>query len=198
MKEYNKSVERSLAEQPDFVQPSTIVIGLGNPILGDDGVGWRVAERVKSSLCQEIESGIDSPACYPVEVDCLSLGGLSLMERIIGFEQAIIIDAITTKKEPLGRIYCFTLDKLPKQIPGHLSSAHDTDLQTAIEVGRSMGVKLPDQIMIIAVESQISYDFSESLSPEVEAAVPKAANVVLELLSNWAESAGNHQTIRHG
>jgi Ni,Fe-hydrogenase maturation factor len=49
----------------------TLVIGLGNPILGDDGVGWVVAREVEDRLPQ-----MD----HPVEVDCLSLGGLSLME----------------------------------------------------------------------------------------------------------------------
>jgi hydrogenase maturation protease len=196
MKEFCERDERSLAEKPGFVQPPTIVIGLGNPILGDDGVGWRVAERVKSHLYQEGQVGIGSLAGYPVEVDCLSLGGLSLMERIIGFDRAIIIDAITTGEEPLGQVDCLPLEELPRHAPGHLSSAHDTDLQTAIEVGRSMGAKLPDQIMIVTVESQISYDFSECLSPEVEAAVPQAEKIVLELLSEWAELAINRQAVR--
>jgi len=52
----------------------TLIIGLGNPMLGDDGVGWRVAEKV----CREL------PADESVIVDCLSLGGISLMEHLIG------------------------------------------------------------------------------------------------------------------
>jgi len=188
MIEFLESDERSLTETSDFVHQLTLVIGLGNPILGDDGVGWRVAERVQASLSIEGKEGLYSLAGYPVEVDCLSLGGLSLMERLIGVDRAIIIDAITTEREPVGRVYCFPLEDLPNQVAGHLSSAHDTSLQTAIEVGRSMGAKLPNQIMVVAVESQISYNFSELLSPEVEAAVPQAEKIVLQLLTEWAET----------
>jgi hydrogenase maturation protease len=194
MKEFLESGERSLAEPLDFVHPPTLVIGLGNPILGDDGVGWRVAERVKMSLSEQLEgmaiseASSNLPGNFLVEVDCLSLGGLSLMERLISYDRAILIDAITTHQKPAGHVACFPLDDLPKQVVGHLSSAHDTTLQTAIEVGRSLGARLPEQIMIVAIESQISYNFSELLSPEVEAAVPQAEKIVLQLLTEWAET----------
>jgi hydrogenase maturation protease len=193
MTEVIMRVERSLDEKPDFVQPSTIVVGLGNPILGDDGVGWKVAERVKSCMNQDGQVDIGSLASYPVEVDCLSLGGLRLMERIIGFDRVIIIDAITTGEATIGYVCCLSLDDIPKQAPTHLSSAHDTDLQTAIEVGRSLGAKLPNQVMVVAVEIQINYDFSERLSPEVDAAVPQAEKIVLRLLSEWAEKSASYR-----
>ena len=63
-----------------------LVIGLGNPILGDDGVGWVVAREV------EIRLGASE---YNIEVDCLALGGLSLMERLIGF---IGLNGLTSQK----------------------------------------------------------------------------------------------------
>ena len=68
---------------PSFVdRPSSVlVIGLGNPILGDDGVGWRVAEEVKRRL-GIVDFGSQSAVKNPqsaIEVDCVSLGGLSLM-----------------------------------------------------------------------------------------------------------------------
>ena len=72
-----------------------LVIGLGNPILGDDGVGWKVAEAVSNSL-------FPRPSLPPkdggnnIEVDCASLGGLSLMERMIGYERVILIDSMET------------------------------------------------------------------------------------------------------
>jgi hydrogenase maturation protease len=194
MKEFLESGERSLAESIDFVHPPTLVIGLGNPILGDDGVGWRVAEQVKTSLLEQLEGmGLSEtspnlPGSYPVEVDFLSLGGLSLMEHLIGYDRAIIIDAITTHQEPIGHVACFPLDDLPKRGVGHLSSTHDTTLQTAIEVGRSLGARLPKQIMIVAIEAQITYDFSENLSLPVEAAIPQAEQIVLQILTEWSKS----------
>lgn len=153
---------------------TTLIVGLGNPILGDDGVGWRVAEEVGRRL---------TDAATPVEVDCVSLGGLSLMERLIGYDCAILIDAVRTGHGPIGAVSRFALGDLPDQSAGHLSAAHDTSLQTALQVGRAMGARLPARITIVGVEAYNIYEFSEELSPPVAAAVPRAADLVLESLA---------------
>lgn len=152
--------------------PRTIVVGLGNPILGDDGVGWRVAQ----ALSQE------SDLAREVEVDCLALGGLSLMERLVGYERAIIVDAICTREAPPGHVRCFPLEALPDPCTGHTTAAHDVSLQTALRVGRAMGAALPEEIIVVAVEAEHVYDFSETLSPAIAAAVPEAVQMVLALL----------------
>jgi hydrogenase maturation protease len=150
----------------------TIVIGLGNPILGDDGVGWQIA--------QQAQKHSDFPP--DIEVDYLALGGISLMERLIGYERAILIDALVTHKNPIGSVLCFPLGQLPNRAIGHMSSSHDTTLQNALQVGQDLGVQLPNEITIVAVEAQDVFVFSEQLSPEVAAAVPKAVQIVMDLL----------------
>jgi hydrogenase maturation protease len=164
----------SFAPRPSSTPPHTVIIGLGNPILGDDGVGWHVARQVALRLPDE--------AGLPIEVDYLSLGGLSLMERLIGYRQAIIIDAITTHQQPCGSVMCCSLDDLPHSTASHLASAHDTALQTAIAVGRSMDAQLPEQITIVTVEAAQVFDFSEELTPAVAAAIPQATQAVLDIL----------------
>ena len=153
-----------------------LVVGLGNPVLGDDGVGWHIAERVEQQLqdgfCEKLE----------IDVECLSLGGISLMEHLIGYDRAILIDAINLGNKPLGSLHYFELGELQNQSAGHLSSTHDTTLQTALEVGQSMGAKLPDHITVIGVESPYVYDFSEELTPTVASAVPGAVDLVLRAL----------------
>jgi hydrogenase maturation protease len=156
----------------------TIVIGLGNPILGDDGIGWRVVEM----LVPHLPAGSAAPV-----VECLALGGLSLMERLIGYERAIIVDAILTHQHPIGAVTTFPLQDLPNRAIGHLSSAHDTTLQNALEVGRSYGASLPQLIDIVAIEAGNVYDFSESLSAPVAAAAPLAVDRVLTLLNDERE-----------
>ena len=148
-----------------------LVVGLGNPILGDDGVGWRVAEEVKKQLSPDL----------PVDVDCLSLGGISLMEHLIGYDRAVLIDAFALD-EPIGSILVLKLNDLPNYSAFHTTNAHDTSLQNAIEFGRSMGVQLPDDVEIVGIATRRIYDFSEDLSPAVADAVPFAAGVVLDLL----------------
>jgi len=152
----------------------TLVVGLGNPILGDDGVGWRVAEAVKTAVPH-------------VHVEYLALGGLSLMERLIGYDRVIIIDSIQTENGRVGDVSTFPLQALPDLSAGHTTAVHDTSLQTAIALGRQMGAPLPDDIMIVGIEAARVYDFSDELTPEVEAAVPQAVTAVLKLLQTTPE-----------
>jgi hydrogenase maturation protease len=159
-----------------------LVIGLGNPILGDDGVGWRVAEAVAQSIGHQATSPDGGMGGLSIEVDCLAIGGLGLMERMIGYRRAILVDAINSHAHPSGTVSVFPIEALPNRAAGHLFSSHDTTLQNALALGRTMGADLPSEILIVAVEAENVYDFGEELSPAVSAAVPKATQAVLELL----------------
>lgn len=179
-------------EQSDTFQASTtrrpaetLVVGLGNPILGDDGIGWRVAEEVQrqiSNLQSSVRDERLETRDWPVEVDCVSLGGLSLMERLIGYRRAIVIDAIQTGERTEGSVVCFPLETLPDHCAGHTTAAHDTSLRTALEVGRTMGALLPDDVLVVGVEARQTYEFSEELTPPVAAAIPAAVDLVKQLL----------------
>lgn len=148
-----------------------MVIGLGNPILGDDGVGWKVAEEVRKQL----------PYDMSVNVDCLSVGGISLMEHLIGYDRAILIDAFALE-EPIGSILVLKLRDLPNYSAFHTTNTHDTSLQNAIELGRSMGAPLPNEVDIVGIATHRIYDFGEELSPPVAEAVSFAARVVIDLV----------------
>lgn len=162
---------------------TTLIIGLGNPILGDDGVGWRVAERVEGLLTEALaHNPVNQPAWGEVEFKYLSLGGLSLMEEMIGFERVILIDALDTGQQPVGTVLTLRLEDLPNRAAGHLSSAHDTTLQNALQVGESMGAELPDEIIIVAIEAEMNYNFSEQLTQPIAAAVSVATQRVIDLL----------------
>jgi hydrogenase maturation protease len=151
----------------------TIIIGLGNPILSDDGVGWKVIERVNASL--------DSR--HPdIETDCVSIGGLSLMERMIGYQRAIVVDSMETGQSPAGSVRVFPLNTLTNPTAGHSASAHDTSLLTALQTAETMSMHVPSSVTVVAIEARNVYDFSEELSPAVAEAVPLAAQAVLNLL----------------
>jgi hydrogenase maturation protease len=160
----------------------TIVIGLGNPILGDDGVGWKVAEEIKKQL----------PVDSHVDVACLSLGGISLMEHLIGYERAILIDAFALD-EPLGSILILKLSDLPNYSAYHTTSAHDASLQHAIELGKSMGAQLPDDVEVVGIATKRVHDFSEELSTPVADAVPFAAHIVIDLLGQIIKREEEYQ-----
>jgi hydrogenase maturation protease len=148
-----------------------LVIGLGNPILGDEGVGWNVAEEVKRQLSADL----------PVDVNCLSLGGLSLMEHLIDYGHVILIDSFPLE-EPIGSVLMLKLSDLPNYSAYHVAGTRGTTLQAAIERGRSMGAQLPDDITVIGIATRHVRDFSRTLSTPIKQAVPQAAKFVLGLI----------------
>jgi len=156
----------------------TLVLGLGNPILTDDGVGVRVAEAVRQAL----------PPEAPVEVSEAGLGGLTLMERLLGYERVILIDALQVPQPQPGRIRHLTLADVEASAPTqHVTSAHDTSLVTALTVGRRMGLPLPRQLVICAIEVENTVDFSDQPTAAVAAAIPRAAATVLKMLTEMEE-----------
>lgn len=152
----------------------TIVVGMGNPILGDDGIGWRVADKVRAELPAS-DTG-------PVTIECLSVGGLALMERLVGYSRAILVDAVTIGEGDDGDLQCVPLSALPDLAGGHLNSSHDSSLQAALALGREMGFELPSEIWVVGVRASQVLEFSEQLSGPVAAAVEPATEAVLELL----------------
>lgn len=148
----------------------TLVLGLGNEILGDDSVGLRVVRALRTAL----------PAITSVEVGEDTHGGLRLMERMIGYERAIIVDAIQTGSPP-GTLHWLSPDGISTQ---RSASTHDVNLPTALSLGRQASALLPidANIHILAIEVARVDQFSEELSREVELAVPRAVAGILALL----------------
>jgi hydrogenase maturation protease len=160
----------------------TLVIGLGNPILGDDGVGWKVGEAVQEALKTSAEWSVFQGHQIDIDIECLAEGGLRLMEVMIGYDYVVVIDAITTANHPIGFVSVFPVEALPERAVGHFASPHNTTLQTALLLGREMGLSLPERVMIIGIEAQKVYDLSEELTPPVKEAVPQAIQETLCLL----------------
>jgi len=104
-----------------------------------------------------------------------------LMENLIGYERAIIVDAFATDA-PVGSISILKLDQLPNYSALHTTSAHDTSLHNAMELGRTMGAQLPEDVMIVGIATRYVFDFSDELSPPVARVVHSTAMIVLDML----------------
>jgi hydrogenase maturation protease len=158
---------------------SILVVGLGNPILTDDGVGWRVAQQLRATLLDRRKG---SRAGVSVDITEASVGGLSLAEMMVGYRRAIVIDSIMTSNGAPGTVYRLALDDLPGTL--NTASAHDTNLITALEALRRFGAEVPKNgaIDIVAIEAQDVLTFSERCTPAVERSVPDAVSVVVALI----------------
>ena len=159
----------------------TLIVGLGNPILTDDGIGPLVVEAARPLL-----AGRDDVF---IKID--THGGLRLMERMTGYRRAIIVDAMVCGDVP-GTLF----DIGPNDFPtAHSGSTHDATLPGALYVGRKLGAVLPadEDIRLVAIEAEDIYTFGESCTEAVLAAVPRAVDLVLQLLERapgWGEPAG--------
>lgn len=145
----------------------TIVVGVGNPVLTDDAVGIRVARIVRERL----------PGGSGVEVRELCVGGMELMEALVGYDRAILVDAMICGGAP-GTVYRGTPDALFES--RNSSCAHNATLGEALEIGRAVGLPLPGTIEIVGIEPEDVSTFGETLTGDVAGAVP---GVVRELLA---------------
>jgi len=144
----------------------TLILGLGNSLLCDDGVGIYVAGELKKR--------VNRPEITVMET---GVAGLSLLDLLVGYDKAIIIDAIQTTDGKAGQIY--RLDPKAFDTALHTASAHGIEFPTALEFGRKLGLHLPQQIVIFAVEVSDVNTFNEECTPEVKQAVPVCVEMVL-------------------
>jgi hydrogenase maturation protease len=158
----------------------TVVVGVGNPTLTDDGVGIAAARALAER--------VDDPA---VDVTYVCAGGLRLMETMIGYDAAIVVDALTTGGHPAGTAVELNCADFLADLAGtrNLNSVHDLSLPYALELGRAAGVALPERIRVFGVEADDVVTFSEELTPAVAAALPALVDRVLAVLGVLAEPA---------
>ncbi|MEW6661759.1 MAG: hydrogenase maturation protease [Bacillota bacterium] len=151
-----------------------LVLGLGNTILTDDGVGIYAA--------RELRKMIDYPNVSIMEA---SLAGLQLLDLVAGYDTMILIDSIKLPGGKIGEIYRIEAEALRSTV--RLASIHDINFATAMEFGRLMGLQIPSEIEIFAVCVADTETFGEKCTPAVEMAVPKAARILLERLREHLE-----------
>lgn len=148
-------------------------MGLGNPILCDDGVGYQIAMALKERL--------NNP---DVDIKEAGIAGLDFLDMITGYDRAIIIDAIQTEKGKPGRIYRFGPDLLART--RHSGTPHDVNIATALELGKKLKLKLPREITIFAIEVKDVTSFSEECTPRIKRAIPECVKMVIRELQTGA------------
>ncbi len=147
----------------------TLVLGLGNPILTDDGVGLHVIEELKSRF--------DKPE---VAIEGTSQAGLDLLDLLAGYDKAIIVDAIQTGERKSGQVY--RLETGAFSDTRHASMPHDVNFATALELGRRLDLPLPREIVIFAIEVADVSTFGEECTAEVKEAIPVCIEMIIQEL----------------
>jgi len=151
------------------------IIGLGNEMLSDDGLGIRVVRELKNRLDDR-----------SVAFEELSVGGLQLFDYLIGTEECIIVDAIKTGTQPAGTLLRFV--QTPDTEPVKITSSHQIDLGQILGLARFMGAPLPKRLTVYGIEADDIATFRETCTAQVSQAIPKLVDAICnDVQTEYAE-----------
>ncbi len=147
-----------------------LVLGLGNELLSDDGVGILAARRLRTLLEHQAEV-IES-----------SLSGIALLELFAGHEKAIVMDAVRTGRYPAGTL----LEFVPAALGAVVGpSPHYSGLPEIIALARQLEIEFPEEIKVFALETADMSTVGGSLSERVAAAITPMTDRVMKQVQAW-------------
>ena len=152
-----------------------LLLGMGNPILSDDGVGLFVADRLKDRIKN-------------VDVMTTAMAGLDILDLIRGYDKIFLVDACITKGRIPGQVV-----KFDHRGDGflHLFSSHGLNFFELISLGNTLGLEMPEVGEIYGVEIGDEVGFGGELSPELKT---KAWSIVERICADIESSLAAEET----
>jgi hydrogenase maturation protease len=150
-----------------------LVLGIGNEVAGDDIIGILAVREVAK--------------IGPKNIDYkqISVGGLQLLETILGYDKVIIVDSIETDS-PTKRILKLDPDEFNSAT--FLASPHDMNFPTALQLGKTvLPASMPEMLKIIGIEIPIQQDISENVTEETLVKLPLIKQMILEEIQLFLE-----------
>ena len=144
---------------------NTLILGIRNPILTDDGVGIKIVQKLKEGTPE-------------LEVIETSEAGITLLDLIVGYDKLVIIDSIKTENGNLGDLCKLGLGDLKpaKDFP----SSHGIGIATAFELGQRLGYSMPKYVSIYAVSIKDNTTFGENCTQKVKERIPFIARQLIK------------------
>lgn len=158
-----------LSPIPSATGKDLLVLGLGNEILSDDGVGLHIAREVRRRLHR----------LHNLEVYERSDAGLSLLDDMVGFDELILIDAIQTGRAPVGSLHEFGAEQLEVR---PIRSPHGFGVSEVIALGQQLGLPVPKRVRVLAVEVNDPFTVGTELTPALRLALPELVQRVTHLI----------------
>jgi len=135
-----------------------VVLGVGNTIVRDDGVGIYVSRMLKRTLHHP-----------DVEIKETFFSGMTYIDMLEGFDFAFVIDSIKLENDGIGELY--KIEESEIEYKKNPQSLHFFTLWDAVSLGRKIGLKMPDKIIVYAVNVLDNITFDDSFSPEIKDAL---------------------------
>lgn len=157
-----------------------LVLGLGNDLIADDGLGIIAARQLRYKLSTV------------ADVEETSECGLALLECFIGYEYAIVADAIQTGKVPPGTIQQWVPADLDALVA---PSPHYTGLPELIALAEQMQLDYPQEIKIISMEAEDTCTIGKGLTEPVKNALPIFEEMIIKQVMDWHHSDSSTKKI---
>jgi len=149
----------------------TLVIGMGNLLRSDDGIGLHIIEALRK---ESVNDNVDL---------CEALSGLDIMDSVKGYDRIIMVDAIQRGGIP-GQVCQLTIENIKDSQTVHSFSTHlNMDFLTMLELGKRLFPgKITEDIIIIGVETEDIMTISDKCTAQVDKAIPEAVDIIQSLL----------------
>jgi hydrogenase maturation protease len=152
-----------------------VVIGLGNPIMADDGLGIAALERLREGWT------------LPESVHLVDGGtwGMNLLPLVEAASELLLLDAID-RGAPVGELVVLEREEVPRFL-GLKLSPHQVDLREVLALAELRG-SLPQKLVAMGLQPARVEMFS-GLSPELECRMDRLLAAVIERLELWGHPA---------
>lgn len=141
----------------------SVIISLGNEILGDDGIALHIGDIISHKI------GIENKKTNSF--------GFEIIEAMSGYKKVFFIDAVVIPNEKIGIVFDFDINDFNKYL--HLSSPHTFNLPTAIKLLELYGQK-PEIIKIYGINIENKLEFKENFSKNLNAEIDEIVNKIYE------------------
>ena len=152
----------------------TVVVGLGNPLRQDEGIGVRILKELEERLAGRQRD---------VRLMDIGTSGLRIFDAFEGAQSAIIIDCAFMDQQP-GTMLRFTPDEVQSRRNRLSTSPHAGDLLAIVDLARSLG-PCPEEIVLFGIEP-LALGYAEDLSPVLAERLPLYCERILEELDRLA------------
>ena len=150
----------------------TLLLALGNPLMGDDGVALMAARSLRPRYREKIDI-CESP-----------VAGFALLDLLASYRRALIIDAAQTGSVPPGTIREFTPEDFS---PDETVSPHYAGLPEVLALGKKLDIALPGEVRILGMEIDETDRLHEGLGPVAAGALPEFLTKTSSILDGWLQ-----------
>jgi hydrogenase maturation protease len=144
-------------------EAKVLIIGMGNPILTDDGVGLLIARAIEGRIPK-------------VEILTTPLVGLNLLDQLQGYDKLFLIDALISQTSSCGQLKKCSLGEGAI----HLFTSHGVDFFELLELGRRLGLAMPEVSEVYGIEIENPVAFGEELTPPLSEKIPSLIESITE------------------